>query len=103
MKIFYDQDGNVAGYVKGVSLSIENNISIPNTDSYQVPLGLAKQVRNPKNPLQPRHLKVKSGKIVEMSPKEKEKADDAYRERNQQFANNNRETRREARREETGR
>lgn len=103
MKVFYNDKGEVVGHISGADREMEEKMSMPDRGDAFVPLELAKQIRNPKNPLQPRHLKVKSGKIVEMSPKEKEKADDAYRERNQQFARNNRETRREARREETGR
>ena len=97
MKVFINDQGEVVGTVTGASKDVEDKMEMPDAEGKTIPTSLAIQISNPKNPLQARHLKMKDCKIEEMSPKEKEKADDTYNERNQRLAEINSQARPEAR------
>ena len=99
MKLFYNSEGKIVGSIESPIKEVEDGITMPDTTGVTAPLSVADRLRNPKNPLQIRHLRMKDGKIKEMSPKEKEREDDTHNEGNKRIAEERRQARREARRE----
>ena len=77
MKIFYDDNGKVTGYVSGAYSEIEENISIPGSNELIASEDIKLRIEDVTDPLTYEAIKVEGGEVVELSKKDIEKQETA--------------------------